>query len=270
MNESQPRIIDCFIFDDELDLLEIRLQELSPYVDLFVLVEADKTHSGQPKPYYYQDFKARFEKFNEKILQIKIEDLPVPTGSGDRVAEDYQRNAIGDTIHYLHNQGNLKVDDIVLLSDVDEIPFMEDLMVEFEHGVQTPTTLHMDMRLYYLNMKKETVWAGTVIASVREVMSVGSQWFRENRFDFPTLDNGWHFTYMGGWDKVKEKIDKIVDAKAAMKEQGLTIEQVKDNFEEGIDLFSRNGLPTYKVHDLDLPKFVADNPHLYDDYLNGK
>lgn len=268
MNESQPRIIDCFLFNNELDLLEIRLNEMSSFVDLFILVEANKTLLGDDKPYFYEENKARFEKFNEKILHLKIDDLPVASGPGDFTGEHYQRNSIGDTIHYLYDQGNLKKEDIVFISDVDEIPFMEDLMIEFEKGIQTPTTLGMDLRLYYLNMSNGNLWQGTVIASVQDVIAVGSQWFRDERFDFPVLNNGWHFTWCGGWDAVLKKIENIVDAKEAIEEQGLSMEQVKDNFDEGVDLFSRDGKSTHKVQDL--PKFVADNPHLYEEYINAE
>jgi len=48
------KIYDCFIFFNELDLLEIRLKTLDKVVDYFVLVEADKTHRGKKKPLYYE------------------------------------------------------------------------------------------------------------------------------------------------------------------------------------------------------------------------
>tara|TARA_B100000424_G_scaffold270122_1_gene268672 strand:+ start:2076 stop:2891 length:816 start_codon:yes stop_codon:yes gene_type:complete len=271
MNELQPRLIDTFLFHDELDLLEIRLQEMSPHVSLFVLVEAAKTHTGEDKPYYYEESKERFKDFNDKILHIKVEDMPDSKSLGDFGPEIYQRSAIGDAIHYLHTQNNLTLTDLILISDVDEIPFMEDLMVELEHGIATPTTLCMEMRLYYLNMRKQDkLWKGTVLVSVQELIAVGSQWFRDNRFDFNTMLNGWHFTYVGGWEKVKQKISTITDAKLVMQEQGLTLEDVEANFKEGIDLFSREEVPTYRVHELELPKYVRDNPELYPELLNAE
>jgi len=61
-------IYDCFIFFDELDLLEIRLNELDLYVGQFVLVETDETYQGAEKPLYYQENRKRFEKFVHKII----------------------------------------------------------------------------------------------------------------------------------------------------------------------------------------------------------
>ena len=48
-------IIDAFIFNDELDLLELRLGQLDSVVDHFVFVEADRNFMGTPKPLYYQE-----------------------------------------------------------------------------------------------------------------------------------------------------------------------------------------------------------------------
>jgi len=61
-------IYDCFIFFDELDLLEIRLNELDLYVGQFVLVEADETYQEAEKSLYYQENRKRFEKFVHKII----------------------------------------------------------------------------------------------------------------------------------------------------------------------------------------------------------
>ena len=60
-------IYDCFLFLNELDLLEIRLNELDEVVDIFVIVEFNRTFSNIPKSYYYDDNKNRFKKFHKKI-----------------------------------------------------------------------------------------------------------------------------------------------------------------------------------------------------------
>jgi len=70
------KIYDCFCFFNELDLLELRFNILDPYVDYFVLSEASVTHTGQPKPYYYEENKKRFAKWEHKIIHLKITDTP--------------------------------------------------------------------------------------------------------------------------------------------------------------------------------------------------
>lgn len=70
------KIYDVFTFFNELDLLEIRLNILDPYVDYFVIVEATETFSGYPKPLYYEENKERFKKWKDKIIHYVIDDTP--------------------------------------------------------------------------------------------------------------------------------------------------------------------------------------------------
>jgi len=66
-------IYDCFSFFNELDLLEIRLHELDPVVDKFVLVEASKTFQGKDKPLFYDENKERYKEFSEKIIHVVVD-----------------------------------------------------------------------------------------------------------------------------------------------------------------------------------------------------
>ena len=65
------KVYDCFIFFNELDLLELRLETLDPYVDHFVISECDSTFSGEDKPFYFEENKEKFSKFLDKIIYIK-------------------------------------------------------------------------------------------------------------------------------------------------------------------------------------------------------
>ena len=67
------RIIDCFIFYNELDMLEYRLNVLNDVVDLFILVEATHTFVGNSKQLYYQENKERYQKFHNKIIHIIVD-----------------------------------------------------------------------------------------------------------------------------------------------------------------------------------------------------
>src|SRR3954464_1583382 len=87
-------IYDCFTFFNELDLLEIRLNELDPVVDKFVLVEATKTHQGKDKPLYFLENKARYEKFLAKIIHVVVNEYPDYEGKSAWLLEHHQRNMI--------------------------------------------------------------------------------------------------------------------------------------------------------------------------------
>jgi beta-1,4-mannosyl-glycoprotein beta-1,4-N-acetylglucosaminyltransferase len=112
-------IVDCFAFFNELDVLKIRLEELYPVVDRFVLVESDKTFRGQAKPYYFSENSGMFEKYLDKITVIKLiddNDFMVDKYHEPWEREYWQRNQM------MRGLTDCSPDDIIIISDVDEIP----------------------------------------------------------------------------------------------------------------------------------------------------
>lgn len=126
------KLIDCFTFFNELDLLEIRLKYLCDIVDYFVIVEADCSFNGDAKQMIFKENIDRFEPFMEKIIYVPIHMKDFE--NKNKVAwkrEEYQRNCIQNGIDTL----NLKDTDLVLVSDIDEIPdkdILIDLKIEKE------------------------------------------------------------------------------------------------------------------------------------------
>ncbi len=107
------KIYDCFTFFNELDLLEIRLEEHFEHVDYFVIAEANKSHQGFDKEYFLENNWDRYKKYHEKIIYIKVNDMP-----NDRYSwtlENYQRNALSRGLI------NANPDDVIVISDCDEM-----------------------------------------------------------------------------------------------------------------------------------------------------
>jgi len=71
------KLYDCFTFFNELELLDLRLMTLNDVVDFFVLVEANRTHTGAPKEFIFEKNKDMFAEYLDKIIYVKIEDLPI-------------------------------------------------------------------------------------------------------------------------------------------------------------------------------------------------
>lgn len=124
------KLIDCFTFFNELDLLEIRLKYLYNVVDYFVIVEADTSFNGDVKQMVFKDNIARFEPFMEKIIFVPINMKYFE--NKNKVAwerEEYQRNCIQKGIDTL----NLLDTDLVLISDIDEIP-NKDILINLKNN----------------------------------------------------------------------------------------------------------------------------------------
>src|SRR6476620_1912740 len=143
-----PRLFDCFTLFNELDLLELRLRELDALVHRFVLVEAPRTFTGLPKPLHFKQNRDRFQPFLPKIVYVELEEFPADLASAwDR--EYFSRRAI------MRGLDSAAPDDLVLISDVDEIPKPANL----ETALRSPssarrlTVFESEAYLHYLNAR---------------------------------------------------------------------------------------------------------------------
>ena len=121
---NKPKIFDCFIYFDEKDLAEIRINILKDYVDHFVICESKQNHRGEPKMLNFP--LEKFKKIKDKIIYLTFDDFPKFETTWER--QNYQRN-------YLIN-GLKKADknDLILFSDADEIP-NPSLLIEYDYPV---------------------------------------------------------------------------------------------------------------------------------------
>ena len=110
------KVYDCFLFHNEFEILELRLKSLWNVVDCFVLLEADKSLNNIPQTFLFNENKERFKEFLPKIRHLMVNiDIPYE-GTGDWSVEYAKRNAIARGLE------DAEPDDLVFISDVDEIP----------------------------------------------------------------------------------------------------------------------------------------------------
>lgn len=191
-------IYDCFMFYNEVELLDLRLRTLREYVDVFVLAEINITHSGKDKPYYFDEFKSLFKEYN--IIHLK--DIAYPNDN-PWIVENAHRNMLqrGYTDAY-H-------DDYIIISDLDEIPDPQKVHEGIESGLNT-FGIHQELYCYYINCKSDQIWAGSVVSKRQYIKS--PQDARNNRCNQPVnLVGGWHYTSMGGKDRIRLKFDSFAE-----------------------------------------------------------
>lgn len=195
----ERRIIDCFQFYNELDLLEIRLAELAPVVDRFVLVEARHTHAGDPKPLYFDQNRHRFAAYLDRIDHVIVEDDP---GGFSWKREGYQREAI------VRGIPDMADDDMILVSDVDEIP-RRSVIAALRAMPADLYSLQLAIHLYFLDLKSPEPWISAAAAPGRLIKRIGVNPIRylvKQGIGRTIEDAGWHLTWMGGLEGFRSKM----------------------------------------------------------------
>lgn len=203
-----PRVIHGFSFFNEIRLLEFKLEELFDVVDYFVIVESCETHSGKPKPFYFQEHQDTvFQKYRSKIVYVKMEE-PIETND-PWVRETSQRNEIWTGIQTL----SLDHEDILLIGDLDEIPnaFYVAQMRTSELCYDGVVRMRQDLYYYNLNCKSNTQFTGlyyVTFGDMTPLMDQGATLSILRRCQLPYTEfvHGWHLSFFGGISSIQEKL----------------------------------------------------------------
>ena len=264
-------IYDCFTFFDENEILEIRLNELNKYVDYFVIVEAGQNHRGIKKNKNINE--DIINKFKSKVRYYYIDSFDKNLSPWQR--ENFQRNYINIGLH------DAKKDDVVIVSDADEIPNLKNF--NFESVNNFVFAFQQIHTMYKFNLIRERDWIGSKLCSYKKLKS--PQWLRNlkthkkyNRlridkyfsstyeFNFKNInEGGWHF----GWIKKSNEIVKKLESFAHAEYDK---DSIKNNdFIERCILNEINFLNTnqklIKDKDINLPSFITENKNKFIDFL---
>ena len=290
------KIFDCFQFFDEDMMLDLRLNILDKYVDKFVIVENLFMHSGKQKK---QNFKIeKYKKFEKKIKYILVDKLPENLVDVNSVPEKQKTNTVIDnTLKIEHNQRNkiseglkdANDDDLVLISDVDEIPKLKDIKNKIQKKI---ICFNQKMFCYKFNLAYEnTRWIGTKAVLKKNLLN--AQWLRDvkdrrypiwridilfdkmkyNNIQFIS-DGGWHFTNLRTPEQLELKL-KNFGHHAEYLESGLSITDLEKMIKENRAVYNYfadmkknkwSGEVKLKKTDLsEMPQFLQIN---YDKFKN--
>jgi beta-1,4-mannosyl-glycoprotein beta-1,4-N-acetylglucosaminyltransferase len=271
-----PRIFDCFPFFNELDLLEIRLNELCDVVDYFVLVEAPFTHSGNKKPLYFAENKKQFGKFWNKIMYYNVPNMPITKKelsasmsvqdlmwleSGYQredswIRERFQRNAIMDRLQFKSVYPTVEPDDIVIIEDADEMVRPEVLCTINDTMSEGVNAVGQTLHTYFLNWRCNNMpWWGSKIVRFKDITTPS-----EDRFHTPArkyyYDGGWHFGYLGGVEAIKLKLQSFAHIEFDTPE---TFARIPDLLSQRKDALGRQYQYDIVPIDETYPKYLRDN-----------
>jgi beta-1,4-mannosyl-glycoprotein beta-1,4-N-acetylglucosaminyltransferase len=210
------KIYDLILFNNELDLLEIRFNILNDYVDYFVLVEANETFTNKNKPLYYKINEKRYKQWENKIIHFVVDNSDLElweyakkspnVGAGEPwwVREFYQKENMLKAFSAYPN-------DIVCVSDLDEIwnpEILKSLTFENKEVYRPIQTAYH----YYLNNKSNqdiSGWVGTRIGLYQTLKEKRVNHFRTEHFT-PSIkieNGGWHFSNIGNQDFIRQKLE---------------------------------------------------------------
>lgn len=212
------KIIDACPFFNEIELLKIRLELLYDYVDGFCICESNLTHPGQPKPFHFLERQNEFTPWMDKIAYIQFQ--PDVTGIDFSKKDDTfnpsspawqmeraQRNIIADYAAQFND------DDVFIVSDLDELANPQ-VIQAIRSGQITveKARLEMQMHYYFMNCKgvgaDNKLWHQGFVANVSTINQTpgGLSHLRVHE-PMPVIQNGgWHFSYLGGAERVSQKI----------------------------------------------------------------
>jgi beta-1,4-mannosyl-glycoprotein beta-1,4-N-acetylglucosaminyltransferase len=246
------KIFDCFPFFNEFEILELRFQELYDTVDYFVIAEANQSHNGTPKPYYLEENKERFKQWWDKVIYVRVDDMPEYHMEDVFRLEYHQRNSLMRGLTNLAKPG-----DKILLSDCDEIPNVETLRANLDcHEMRT---FKQTLFYYYVNNACLGSWCGTTMAEwpLEKNRMQSLRWFAiKNRYQkyIPAVirNGGWHYSYMTGGDAAKIRSKIALFAEKNLVDVAGSKEEVEYKINHSQDLYGRDNKGRHKQKIVDI------------------
>lgn len=266
------KIFDCFIFFDEKDLAELRINILKNYVDYFVVCEAKQNHRGQPKKLNFPIHK--FKNIQDKIIYLTFDSFPKFNTTWER--QNYQRNYLINGLSKANNN------DIILFSDADEIPNPKILKKTFE-DCNDKIGIFIQKFFYYklnLNVPSYSEWEGTKVCMKKNLKSFS--WMRDNvriknlkykfwRIDkykkiFKIYNGGWHFSFLGEPEFISSKI-KSYTHNELDKEEFTNLKKISERIKNLKDPFDRNKKLVKIQLDSSFPDYILNNKEKYKNWI---
>ena len=287
-------------FDEEV-VLDVRLNTLDKYVDYFVIVESSFTHKGDNKNLMFNHNK--FEKFKNKIIYLVYDKQPKgieavnENDSEDEKSRKYILNAAlreNGQRNFIQNGLNKAEDnDIILISDVDEIPNLSE--VNFNNISEKIIMFHQDMFYYKFDLKiPNLLWTGT--RGCRKKYLLSPQWLRnvKDRKYFPfridilfsekkysnikfISNGGWHFSNIKTAEEIEYKLKSYLHHRE-FDEQSLSVEEIQNIIENKKAIYDLkvdkrvnkigDGSKLVKIKFEKLPIYIQQNKHNYMKWLD--
>jgi len=291
------KIIDCFMYFDEDMILDIRLNILNKYVSYFVICEANFNHNGTKKKLKFNI--NNFSKFKDKIIYLPLKKQPENLKIiNDADTEDVKNSKILDNAllrenfqrNYLQTAlGKFHKDDLVIISDLDEIPNLEGFKYKNKITFFEQKMLYYKLNLLYSNF----IWVGSKICKKKHLFS--PQWIRNIKYKKYPLwrldilfskkkynnigfvkNGGWHFTNIKKVEEIDFKLKNFLHH-LEYEKSGLGVNDLKEIIKEKRVMYDHSldqkknkwgpGAKLVKMEENLLPNYIILNKNKFIDWL---
>ena len=261
------KIIDTFLFNNEIQMLQTRLEYLGPHIDAFIINEANIDFSGKKKDYFLTPEILATLPFQEKIIYNKI-DICLESllwrwkklkALGKKAKflwkiQFFQRNAF---VKFLRR---FSPDDLVIFGDLDEFPDVSKLPV-MQLSDETPAK-SLEQLAFYYNLKTQglganRIWNCSIVTRVKYFESITPCRLRKLKDKLPSIKNGgWHFSYFMTPEKIREKVLAIAEVEKIDQYLSISEEEIAEKVANGRDLYDRHDVPFFRYEQItsDLPE----------------
>ena len=295
------KIFDCFMYFDEEQVLDLRLNVLNEDIDYFVIVESIYNHKGEERKLLFD--KNKFQNFNDKIIYLiydKIPDLVESIYDGDSENEK-DRKYIMNALYRENEQRNFILEglrnadenDLILISDVDEIPKLSSVNLNNIHN--EIILFKQDMFYYKFNLALPNFkWTGT--KAVKKKKLISPQWLRnvkDRKYPFYRIDTlisdkkyinikivddgGWHFSNIKSPEMIEHKLRSYLhhrefdQVSLSVDEIDNLVKKKKAIYDLRVDKKTNkvgNGLILDNFEIEKLPNYIKNNYNKYKDWID--
>lgn len=285
------KIVDCFPYFNEVELLELRIRMLYDHVDGFIITDADHTHSGMPKPFTCKQTLRNLGVPTDKIEVIEV-NLPSKSlhdlnWTRERLQRNWAASRFEDDTVYLVSDCDEIIDPNAVQAYRDAYPLLSQnilripmvwLNARADYAVCDPNG---NLRMF--NTPFACSKSQTIKYSLSDIREAYAMWGKEIDYkDIFPLDNngqikpaGWHFSWMGDPDRLKTKLvsylhsddnDPLFDTAAGPMGSDRLIQFVEQfRPQEGsTDVLGRPEFVLKKYPLESLPKEIFQLPHIED------
>ena len=265
------KLFDCFMYNNEELLLDIRLNVLNKVVDKFIIIESLYDHQGKKKNLKFKIEK--FKTFKSKINYVILKEFPKNLSNWER--ENYNRNFIDNGL------SEASPNDYIMISDIDEIPKISNIEILKKKKF---TSFRQNMFYYKLNLlnKTEPYWFGTKACKKKYLKS--PQWLRNQKIkEYPywrldkwltyinwniVNEGGWHFSFLMNSTNIRKKLLSYAHAEFSGNKFS-SLSAIENKISQKKDLFGRGYKFQKVVINKLFPDYILNNKKNFKDFIIG-